>query len=82
MGSHSRDHHCFYPRPIRQKVEGPWDFRGLRAGSCLTLRNELSEETHMMTEQRLCWEGVPRQRAAQQGNPGGLLCRVACRPRF
>ena len=26
-------------------------FQGPRVGSCLTLRNELSEETHMMTEQ-------------------------------
>ena len=60
VGSHSRDHHCFYPRPIIQRVEGPWDFslcrkgdpfQGPRLGSCLTLRSELSEETHVMTEQ-------------------------------
>ena len=26
-------------------------FHGLRVGSCLTLGNELSEETHLLTEQ-------------------------------
>lgn len=82
MGSHSRDHHCFYPRPIRQRVEGPWDFQGRRAGSCLTLRNELLEETHVMTEQRLCWEGVPRQRAAEHGDPGGPLSAWLAGPGF
>ena len=38
-------------------------------GFCLILGNELSEETHMLTEQEaiLYWEGFPRQRAAGEG---------------
>ena len=28
-------------------------FRGLRVGACLTLRNELSEETHVLTKQEI-----------------------------
>ena len=28
-------------------------FQGLKLGSCLTLRNELSEETHMLTKQEI-----------------------------
>ena len=28
-------------------------FQGLKLGSCLTLRNELSEETHVLTEQEI-----------------------------
>ena len=31
--------------------EGPPHFQGLRVGSCLTLGNELSEETHVLTKQ-------------------------------
>ena len=36
--------------------EGP--FQGLRVGSCLTLGNELSKETHMLTKQEtlLGWD--------------------------
>ena len=28
-------------------------FQGLKLGSCLTLRNELSEESHVLTEQEI-----------------------------
>ena len=31
---------------------------------------------------RLDWEGMTVQRAAGLGDPGGLLCPVACRLRF
>ena len=30
-------------------------FQGLRVGSCLTLRSELSKETHMLTKQETLW---------------------------
>ena len=53
-------------------------FQGPRVGSCLTLRNELSEETHSCRQsKRLYWEGEPRWRAGGQGSPGGLLSHVA-----
>ena len=29
--------------------------RGPRVGSCLTLGNELSEETHVLTKQEILW---------------------------
>ena len=38
-------------------------FQGSNGGSCLTLGNELSEETHMLTKQGTYWEGVPGGRA-------------------
>ena len=38
-------------------------FQGLKVGSCLTLRNELCEETNVLTR-RFYWEGVPGWRAA------------------
>ena len=34
-------------------------FQGPRMGSCLTLGNELSQETHVLTKQELYWEGCP-----------------------
>ena len=46
----------------------------------MTLRNELSEEAHLLT--KLCWERGPRERAAGQGPPGELLCHVARGLRF
>ena len=33
--------------------EGGGPFQGLKLGSCLTLRNELSEETHVLTKQEI-----------------------------
>ena len=35
-----------------------------RVGSCLTLRNELSEETHVLKKQETLGGGAPGQRAA------------------
>ena len=43
----------------------------------LTLRNGLSEETCMMRNKRLDWEGVPRWREGGEGKPGELLCNIA-----
>ena len=52
-------------------------FQGPKLGSCLTLRNELSEETHVLTKQEILLERAPRWRAGGWGNPGELLCHVA-----
>lgn len=48
-----------------------------RVGSCLTSRSELSKENHGLIKQETLWEGAPGQRAAGEGKPEGLLCRVA-----
>ena len=40
---------AFPARPLWYCRQGD-PFQGLRVGSCLTLRNELSEETHVLTE--------------------------------
>ena len=46
-------------------------------GSCLTLRNELSKETHVLIKQETSMgSGAPG------GNRGGLLCQVAHSLRF
>ena len=47
-------------------------FRGPRVGSCLTLRNELSEETHPLTKTDFTGEAP-----VGEGSPGGVLCPVA-----
>ena len=52
-------------------------FQGLKGGACLTLGNEVSEGTPVLTEER-----IPGQRAVGQGYPRGLLCRMAWRLRF
>ena len=52
-------------------------FQGPKLGSCLTLGNELSEETHVLTKQEILLERAPRWRAGGWGNPGELLCHVA-----
>lgn len=39
-------------------------FQGPKMGSCLIPINELSEEAHVLTKQKLYWEGVPRWKAA------------------
>ena len=48
-------HTCSLTVPLSHKLvllqEGP--FQGPKLGSCLTLRNELSEETHMLTKQEI-----------------------------
>ena len=57
-------------------------FRGSKLGSCLTLRNELSEETLLLTEQetllgRCAWAESRRVREARRtALPRGLQSRV------
>ena len=52
-------------------------FQGPKLGSCLTLRNELSEETHVLTKQEILLGRAPGWRAGGWGNPGERLCHVA-----
>ena len=49
-----------------------------KLGSCLTLGNELSEETHALTKQEILLGKGTRWRAVGSGNPGELLCQIAC----
>ena len=44
---------------------------GSKRGSCLTLG-------HTSWQSKLYWEGAPEQRGGGSGNPGELLCHVAC----
>ena len=46
-------------------------------GSSLTLRDELCQETHVLTKQEILLGRAPGWRAGGSGNPGELLCRVA-----
>ena len=46
-------------------------------GSCLTLGNELSEETHLLTKQETLLGRGAGWKAGGEGNPGELLCHVA-----
>ena len=58
-------------------------FQGLKLGSCLTLRNELSEETHALTKQEiLLGKGTqvessrvrePKRNALPRGSQSPLL---------
>ena len=58
-------------------------FQGLKLGSCLTLRNELSEETHLLTKQEtLLGKGTrvessrvrePRRTALPRGSQSRVL---------
>ena len=60
-------------------------FQGLKDSSCLTLRNELSEEMRRCTcwqSKRLYWKETPRQKAGGQGNLGELLCHMAHNLKF
>ena len=53
-------------------------FQGPKLGSCLTLRKELSEETHVLRQQEILLERARGWRAAGSGNPGEQLCQVVC----
>ena len=54
---------------------------GPRVGSYLTLRNELSKETHVLTKQEtLVGRGTWVE--SSRGNPGEVLCHVANSLRF
>ena len=44
-------------------------FQGPKLGSCLTLRNELSEETHVLTKQEILLERAPGWRAVGLRGP-------------
>ena len=57
-------------------------FQGPKPGSSLTLRNQLSEETHVLTKHKILLGKGAGGRAVGEGNPGELLCRVACNLRF
>ena len=46
-------------------------------GSCLTLRNELPKEIHMLTKQETLLGRDARGESSRVRNPGGLLCHVA-----
>ena len=46
--------------------------------SCLTLRNELSEETHVLTKQEILLGKGTRVESSRVGNPGEQLCHRAC----
>ena len=56
--------------------------QGPKLGSCLTLGNELSEETHMLTKQENSLGREPRVDRGRVRDSGGLLCHVARRPGF
>ena len=44
-------------------------FQGLKGGSCLTLGNELSEETHVLTKQETLLGKGPRVESSGVGEP-------------
>ena len=70
--------HCGAPHQCGRKGD---PFQGPKLGSCLTLRNELSEETHVPSK-RFYWEREPGWRAGGSGNSGEQLCHVACSLQF
>ena len=51
-------------------------FQGLKLGSCLTLRNELSEETYLLTKQEILLEKGTRVESSRVREPRRttLLC--------
>ena len=52
-------------------------FQGPRVGFCLTLGNQLSKETHVLTKQETLLGTGARVESRRVWNPGGLLCHVA-----
>ena len=62
-------------------------FQGQRVGSCQILRNELSEETHVLTKREILGGEIllgrrTQWRAEGQVKLGGLFCHVAHNLRF
>ena len=53
-------------------------FQGPKLGCCLTLGNELSEETHVLTKQEILLGKGTRVESSKVREPGELLCHVAC----
>ena len=51
-------------------------------GPCLTLRNELSKETHMLTQPKTLLGRGTQVESSRLRKPGGLLCHVAYSLRF
>ena len=51
--------------------------QGPKPGSCVTLRNELSEETYVLTKHEILLGKGTRVENRRVGEPGELLCRVA-----
>ena len=51
-------------------------FQGPRAGSCLTLRNELSEETHVLTKQKALLGTGTRAESRRVREPRRTALRV------
>ena len=74
-------HTCWFIQSFCCRKGDP--FQGLKLGSCLTLRNELSEETHVLTKQEiLLGEGTlvesrrvrePRRTALPHGSQSPVL---------
>ena len=52
-------------------------FQGPSMGSCLTFRNELSEETRVLTKQETSMRRGIWAKSSRVRNPGELLCHVA-----
>ena len=52
-------------------------FQGPKVASCLTLGNELLEETYVLIKQEILLERAHRWRAVGYGKPGELLCLMA-----
>ena len=57
-------------------------FQGLKLGSCLTLGNELSEETSVLTKQGILLGKGTCVESHRVRNPGELLCHQARSLRF
>ena len=53
-------------------------FQGPKLGSCLTLGNELSEETYVLTKQEIVLGKGTLVASSRVREPRELLCRVAC----
>ena len=53
-------------------------FQGLKLGSCLTLGNELSKKTHVLTKQEILLGKGARVESRRAREPGELLCHLAC----
>ena len=56
-------------------------FQGPKLGSCLTLGNELSKETRVLTKQEILLRKGTRVENSRVRNPG-LICHVASSLRF
>ena len=56
----------FIARDCCRKVDS---FQGLKLGSCLTLRNELSEEIHVLTKQDILWGRCAQEESSRVREP-------------